>query len=233
MKYNGTLIGPASGKLGDKVFSRNRGGQYIRAYAIPTDPNTAEQQDVRDAMAECKTEWDGLTDSVRQAWRRYSLAFPRMSTIGVPRPVGGFQEFCRANIPRRQAVNRLGVTLALVTTPPDLGSAPPDPSPAVVIQSRTFAALIVTQPTPAPWLAESGAAMLVYVSGPQTALTNYFTRPYTLFACALGSSTTNPFGLVATALAPMTIGLRYFWRTRVLRADGTLAPPHTGFMVPS
>lgn len=73
---------PQSGSQSDTVASRNRFGQYNRTRAMPTQPRTARQMDVRALLAAGSQAWQGLTDSERDAWNAYAATVPRLDSLG-------------------------------------------------------------------------------------------------------------------------------------------------------
>lgn len=62
------MMTDARGKLGGQVFSKNRGGAYVRTKVTPTNPQTTFQTAVRTTFAAFSQAWSGLSDAVRQAW---------------------------------------------------------------------------------------------------------------------------------------------------------------------
>lgn len=79
--------GEMSGKLGGWVFSRNKGGMFVRAWARPTNPNTARQQAVRSILQTQSGLWAGLTPEQQSAWETWAANNPLMDPLG--------QEFIR------------------------------------------------------------------------------------------------------------------------------------------
>ncbi|KKL73251.1 hypothetical protein LCGC14_2076760, partial [marine sediment metagenome] len=59
----GPTVAAISGSIGGTVYSRNRGGAYIRNRAIPVDPNTSFQINVRAILAAQSQNWADLTDA--------------------------------------------------------------------------------------------------------------------------------------------------------------------------
>lgn len=64
----GMMMTDARGKLGGQVFSKNRGGAYVRTKVTPTNPQTTFQTGVRTTFAAFSQAWSGLSDAVRSAW---------------------------------------------------------------------------------------------------------------------------------------------------------------------
>lgn len=111
------LIGQASGRLGDLVFVRGPRGGYVRSWVAPDETATTERQAIWDAMAAIAPSWATLTDVQRENWRRFSLDHPRPNRLGQLHPVGGFQEYTRANLIRLQANNLLGSAFGTIGNP--------------------------------------------------------------------------------------------------------------------
>lgn len=64
----GAMLVDMRGKLGGHVFSRNRGGAYVRTKVTPTNPQTADQVAQRARLASFAQAWRALTESARLAW---------------------------------------------------------------------------------------------------------------------------------------------------------------------
>jgi hypothetical protein len=61
----GMMMTDASGKLGGQVFSKNRGGSYVRTKVTPTNPQTTAQMTVRGIFASISSAWSSLTEANR------------------------------------------------------------------------------------------------------------------------------------------------------------------------
>lgn len=64
----GMMMTDARGKLGGQVFSKNRGGAYIRTKVTPSNPQTADQQANRSILTTVSQGWSGLSGSERESW---------------------------------------------------------------------------------------------------------------------------------------------------------------------
>lgn len=64
----GMMMTDARGKLGGQVFSKNRGGSYIRTKVTPSNPQTQAQAQVRSNLATLSTGWNGLTADQIAQW---------------------------------------------------------------------------------------------------------------------------------------------------------------------
>lgn len=61
----GMMMTDASGKLGGQVFSKNRGGSYVRTKVTPTNPQTTAQMTVRGIFASISSLWSSITEASR------------------------------------------------------------------------------------------------------------------------------------------------------------------------
>lgn len=64
----GAMMVDARGKLGGHVFSKNRGGAYLRTKVTPSNPQTEAQVEQRSLLASASQAWKALTEAQRQAW---------------------------------------------------------------------------------------------------------------------------------------------------------------------
>lgn len=219
MKYKGTIISEASGRLGGIVFSHNRGGPYIRAGAIPTNPSTTQQQVVRSAMAGLTSRWqDTLTQGQRDGWDNYALNVPIPNAQGDPINVGGLGMYARSNVSRIQAglVRRDFAPATL-----NLGSFTP---PLVTGFDPDLQTIDLSFTEADEWVTETGAAMLVYISRGLPTSINFFKGPYQFAGLIAGDSSSPPTS-PATIAAPFAFNSTDQLRVqvRVSRNDGRLS----------
>jgi hypothetical protein len=100
MKYTSPVYSQASGSIGGLTYSRNRGGLYTRARAIPSNPSTAAQQTARTAVSAVSTNWGALSDVQRAGWELYAQSVPLVDRLGAQIQVSGINMFIRCNVPR-------------------------------------------------------------------------------------------------------------------------------------
>ena len=104
MLFKSALITQASGSIGGMTASRNKGGAYFRARALPTNPNTPEQQAVRGYLGTLANLWTNvLTPANRVLWDFYAFNVPVINAVGDSIQLTGQQMYIRANVPRLQA----------------------------------------------------------------------------------------------------------------------------------
>ena len=224
MKFKSALITEASGSIGGMTASRNRGGQYFRARAVPVNPNSPQQQAIRGFVATLTSLWNGtLTPAQRDTWDQYALNVPLPDRLGEPRNVGGLAMYVRSNVPRLQAA------LPRVDTGPAIFNLGEFTNPAF----STFAAatddFAVTFQADDDWANEDDAAMLLLGSRPTNPTINFFKGPYRFADLIAGDAITPPIS-PATIVNPFgfEVGQRVFVQMRVSRADGRLTLPFRG-----
>ena len=225
MKIKSALITSASGSIGGLTASHNRGGLYLRARTIPTNPNSPQQQVVRAFVASLTSAWlNTLTELQRMAWDGYALLVPLPDPLGEPRNVGGLQMYIRSNVPRLQA------GLVRVDDAPSIYNL----ADFYAISVGTFAAatndFAVTFDNTQLWANETGGAVVALGSRPQNNSINYFKGPYRFAGVIEGDPITPPTS-PATIVNPFPFAVdnRVFVQLRVMRADGRLSLPFRDF----
>lgn len=227
MKFKGTVIGEASGSVASLTFSHNRGGQYIRQRAIPVNPNSTQQQAVRNAMTTLSSRWlTVLTQAQRDSWNAYAAAVLIPDPLGEPRNIGGLAMYCRNNTPRIQ------VGLSIINVAPAsmvLGDLTPPTATAVA--STSLASVTFTNTD--AWATAVGGALLMYFSRGQnvTRTANQGGYRYAFRINGAVSPPTSP----QTGSLPFAIvaGQRVFWQARAVTATGQLTGALRGSLIAS
>ena len=94
----GPLVADVRGKIGGQVFSRNKGGLYIKSFAAPTNPNTALQQEVRSIWSVLTNAWwDVLTTDQRDEWDDLAIANPQLNKLGQEITISGMNMYVMFN----------------------------------------------------------------------------------------------------------------------------------------
>jgi len=220
MKFKSALVTQASGSIGGMTFSHNAGGMYIRARAIPTDPNTSLQQTVRSAVAQLVNVWANvLSAAERAAWNVYASNVPLTDAFGDPKNRSGINHFVRANTPRLQAAaTRVDAAPVIF----DLGEYT---EPSVGFDAAADEIDVVFDNTDA-WANEDDSHMIVYCSKPQNPGVNFFKGPYQHAGIIDGDAASPPTSPAAISLPfSVTAGQKVFARIIVSRVDGRLGTP--------
>lgn len=88
IKYS-ALVSDMRGKLNGSVMSKNHYGSYMRNKVTPSNPQTIEQVKQRGRLAQFSSEWRGLSETERQAWRGAVGSWERTNIFGdVIKPTG-------------------------------------------------------------------------------------------------------------------------------------------------
>jgi hypothetical protein len=224
MLFKGTIIGPASGSIAGITASHNQGGQYFRNRSVPTNPGTAFQGVVRNAMATLTSRWqNGLTTAQREAWAVYAANVPVINKLGDPINLNGLNMYVRCNIPRIQA------GLGIVDPGPtvySLASLSPIAATGLVDDLLTF-----TFDDSDLWASAATGALLIYGSRDQSVTTNFFKGPYR-FGFAEPGAATPPTSPQTGALPFVGVsGNRTFLRALATNPDGRLSGAQTFLVV--
>lgn len=93
----GAIVVAGSGKVGGHVFSKNRGGAYMRTKVTPSNPNTVAQQNVRSILSSLSQSWSGLTDAERLAWQGAVTDWSSTDIFGDIKNPSGINLYVRLN----------------------------------------------------------------------------------------------------------------------------------------
>jgi len=93
----GSIVTDMRNKLDNQIYSRNRGGAYVKAYAIPANPDTAYQQLYRGYFASVAAQWQGITEAQRQTWLLNCEKFPVIDNLSNKIILSGWNLFIRLN----------------------------------------------------------------------------------------------------------------------------------------
>jgi len=86
------------GKMGGNVFSRNKGGNYIRANVRPCNPRSPLQNQRRAHMAHLTKYWSNtLTPQERVDWIAYAAGTAWTNKLGEAITINGMAAFLRVN----------------------------------------------------------------------------------------------------------------------------------------
>lgn len=215
-----------SGKVGGVVASHNAGGAYFRAATIPTNPNTPQQQAVRNAVSLLASFWESsLTQGQRDGWDVYASNTKLINRIGEQMNVSGLAMFIRSNTARLQVgIARIDDAPSVYNLGNKSANGMSNATEAGQTVDVSFGATLLGD----PWANEAGGFLLVYLSRPQNAGITYFRGPYRYAAGVTGDPV--PPVSPATVAAPFAFvaGQRLFGRAVACYADGRYT--HSTFM---
>lgn len=215
MKFTSQVYSAVSGSIGGVTYAHNQGGMYSRARAMPTNPNSVQQQAVRNAMGQISAAWvSTLTEAQRVGWATFSENCPCIDRLGQSRTIGGLAWYQKANILRLQA------GLSRIDAPPTTYALATLTLPVVTLTPSAATASLAFTNTDA-WAGEVGGALLVFAGRPQNPSINSFQGPYRYAGKVSGAGT--PPTTPATITLPFTTGIagsKMFFRVVAVRADG-------------
>lgn len=97
VKY-GSGIAEIRGKVGGSIYSRNKGGAYVKNFASPTNPQTALQIAVRQKLNDVSRLWSTISGSQRNNWNEVAATIAFTDSLGEAYYLSGFGLFCKCNL---------------------------------------------------------------------------------------------------------------------------------------
>ena len=91
------FMADARGKLNGSVFSKNRGGSYVRTKVTPSNPQTVAQTNVRQRLASFSAAFRALTAAQILAWNNAVSDFLGTNVFGDTTTPSGLQLFVKLN----------------------------------------------------------------------------------------------------------------------------------------
>lgn len=103
MKVKSQLYDEASGSIGSLTASNGNGGLYLKNKTTPSNPNTAKQVVVRNALASANTSWGSMTNANREKWEKWGATLTNKNSIGNTIKISGWAAFVGAYVLMTQA----------------------------------------------------------------------------------------------------------------------------------
>jgi hypothetical protein len=219
--FKGSIVAEISGSVNGIVFSRNRGGAYVRNRSVPVNPSTDQQTRIRSIFGGNASAWKALPDTVRENWRLYAEKTPLINRLGASRPIPALAMYQRCITPRVQAS---------LSIPADAPTTPGLPNPFVfaaggVTADEAEQEVTINFTTGQAWASQVGAAALFYLSVGQSPAVNNPGSTFRYIGRTLGAATppTSPTVLNVADVQPIAGDLRYWLRVVVTDAEGRLS----------
>lgn len=198
----------ARGKLGGHVFSKNRGGAYVRTKVTPANPMTAAQVAQRALLASASQSWRGLTEEQRLAWNGAVSNYATTNVFGdIVNPTGATLH------------TRLNINVALVG-----GSALSTPPMPVGISSPAGLSLTAQSGTPSFEIAWSSGAVptgtkMVVEASPQVSSGRYNVNNRFRVIGTVAAAATSPQDLISeyeAKFGSLVVGQKVFVRVKYI-----------------
>lgn len=106
------MVSEVRGKLNGSVFSKNRGGAYLRNKVTPVNLQSLAQGKVRASLTNLSQSWRGLTEAQRAAWNTAVANFATTDIFGDIKSPSGINLYTKINL------NLANIAQAALTTPP-------------------------------------------------------------------------------------------------------------------
>lgn len=78
----GQGVAKIMGTVGGTIFSQNKGGNYMKNYNVPTNPQSTKQLAVRVFFSTISTAWSSLTQVQRDGWTAFAATLPYENSVG-------------------------------------------------------------------------------------------------------------------------------------------------------
>ncbi|MBA7675719.1 hypothetical protein ES703_83956 [subsurface metagenome] len=220
VKYGGGVI-QMSGSLAGNTFARNRYGNYVRARTKPVNPSSADQVDVRAAIAYLTEYWrDFLSADNRTAWDTYATAVVMKNKLGESIKLSGFNHFIRSN------AGRIHYDWNILHEGPVINTLPEhDPTLSIDVDQAPQI-IAVSFDVAMAWNQVTGGCLMIQQGRPQSITRNFFKGPYRKLGLLAGSSIlplTSPINIVP--IFPVAVGQRVWCQFRIGMEDGRLSEP--------
>jgi len=108
----GNIIVDMRGKINGNVYSKNKGGAYVRVRVKPSNPRTSFQVGVRSILTSLSQGWKSLTATEIAGWNAAAIQFPKSNRVGDKHVINGNSLYVALN------KNLADVGISAISTPP-------------------------------------------------------------------------------------------------------------------
>ncbi len=181
----GAMMTDARGKLGGQVFSKNRGGAYLRTKVTPVNPQTASQQEVRNRLTAFSQGFRSLTLAQIMSWNSAVVDFQTTDIFGDLKKPTGLNLYVKLNSNIDQAGG------AAIDTPPNIGDTANSPAVMTAMTATAVgggAISVVFAPTPVA----ADNALVLYATRPLSAGKNFVKNEFRQIA-VIPAAGTSPY----------------------------------------
>jgi hypothetical protein len=151
-------LGEMSGSVSGCTWSRNKGGEYVRARSTPTNPSSVKQSAARAILGALSSGWSLLTATQRTQWTDWASLNPVVNSLGVSIIRSGQQAYVGLN------ARLVGAGAVAVATPPAV-TGPTDLTTVTATATASTGAIVLTY-TATPLAA--GQRILLWQTLPQS-----------------------------------------------------------------
>lgn len=213
------LTDPRSGSYQGITSSRNRFGQYVRTRAIPVQPRTTFQLNVRAQLAASSAAWRTLTYPEAGAWASLGLLMTRTDSLGQSYTLTGSQAHVSLNQTLTQYGQSTTTTAPAITTP----TAPADITLTATASPQALTVAIATEP--------ATGFVGIYISQPLSAGRRFAGRPRFIQSFAVGSSPYNVLAAYQSRFGNLIAGLQLVVEVRSMELGFESAPASASIII--
>lgn len=210
----GAIVVDMRGKSNGHVFSKNRGGAYMRTKVTPSNPQTSSQMSIRGIFASISSAWSSLTEANRASWNGLVSSYARTDVFGDLRNPTGKNLFQRLN----QNLQISGQ--AQLTVCPEPSEVPFASLNSVVGDvSGTVLEVFTTGNT-------TGCKVLIFATPILSAGTRFVKNRLRLVTVVTGGNPTEPniWAEYVAKFGTPTAGANIYVGVRVINANGQASP---------
>jgi len=218
MKIKSALATSISGSIGGLTGSHNRGGLYLRARRVPTNPNTYSQAIVRGILGAISSRWGTLAASQHSAWNTFASNVPVINALGDSITLSGQQWYVKANT----LLLRNGV--AAVDDAPTVFALASLTQPVLASAAELTQDLSLEFTNTDDWANETDGGLQVQVSRPQSPGVTYYGGPWLKSTTIDGSATPPTSPATIGSIYTIAAGQKMWVRVTAFRADGRPSP---------
>lgn len=215
----GPIVADIRGSISGVVYSRNRGGAYVRSRITPLNPQSPRQVAVRAALADFAQRWSNvLTQAQRDSWDLYAANVPLNNSLGEPRNITGLNMYIRSNS------LLLDTEATLVDDGPVIFTLGPTIVPTLTLDAAADTVVITDLGDYV--LSDGPVNMLIQQGTPQNAGVQFFKSPFIRVGSDNFVETANEPPSSAFALEhEIAVGQAAFFRTATVTDDGRVGVP--------
>lgn len=138
------FLADARGKNNGTVFSKNRGGAYVRTKVTPVNGQTIYQTAVRNRLTSFAQGWRGLTDAQRASWNAAVDNYKGTDIFGDVKTPSGINLYIKLNSNLSEA------NIAAISSPPLPSAVTAITALTVVCDFSAQSVTVTFAPTPVP-----------------------------------------------------------------------------------
>lgn len=217
--FTSVVYSEIRGSINGITYSRNRFGQYARSRAVPVNPQSARQTEIRSIFSNLALRWrEALNQTQRDQWDVYGDNVLVKNKLGLDIKLTGYNHYIRSN-----CINQLN-NLSIVDDGPAIFDKPGEDALFGVAGSEATQQISVSFDETLGWRPDNSASLTCFMGEPQNSARLYFGGPWRHMGFVEGNSA-SPAASPQTFAAPfpMQEGQKVTCYARIERSDARLS----------